>query len=205
MLTVCLVTRSTAKRDLPLSESSDNPTSVFDVVRLLRQARGGSQHAFAQLYRRYAPLVHTILLGRFRPALADELAQECFATAFNRLSQLKEDHKFGPWIATMARRINANETLLETHLDALPEMQCAMPSPEDKTEAEQMLRTIASLPEAYRETLLLRLVEGLSGAEIASLTGLTPDSVRVNLHRGMEKLRSALLTKCVAAQENRSV
>jgi RNA polymerase sigma-70 factor (ECF subfamily) len=45
---------------------------------------------------------------------------------------------------------------------------------------------------AYRETLSLRLVEGLSGPEIAVLTGLTPDSVRVNLHRGFALLRDRL-------------
>ena len=48
---------------------------------------------------------------------------------------------------------------------------------------------IRSLPEAYRETLVLRLVEGMTGPEIAERTGLQPASVRVNLHRGMKLLR----------------
>ena len=51
---------------------------------------------------------------------------------------------------------------------------------------------IRDRPEAYRETLLMRLVEGLSGPEIAERTGLTPESVRVNLHRGMKLLRDRL-------------
>ena len=55
-------------------------------------------------------------------------------------------------------------------------------------DAEAALEAIRSLPDAYRETLVLRLVEGMSGPEIAVRTGLTPASVRVNLHRGM-KLR----------------
>ena len=54
------------------------------------------------------------------------------------------------------------------------------------------LEAIRALPEAYRETLMLRLVEGLSGPEIATRTGLTPASVRVNLHRGMKLLREKL-------------
>ena len=45
------------------------------------------------------------------------------------------------------------------------------------------------MPEAYSETLTLRLVEGMTGPEIAARTGLTPASVRVNLHRGMKLLR----------------
>jgi RNA polymerase sigma-70 factor (ECF subfamily) len=49
-----------------------------------------------------------------------------------------------------------------------------------------------ALPEAYRETLALRLVGGLSGQEIAERTGLTHGSVRVNLTRGMALLRPLL-------------
>lgn len=169
-----------------------DPTTPFEVVHWIRDARRGSQPAFARLYRRFVPLVHGILLGRFRPALADEMTQECFTIAFGRLAQLKEDHKFGAWIATMARRIQPSGSTREVQSDVLPDAACSATSPDDRTEAAHVLRTIATLPDAYRETLLLRLVEGLSGPEIAALTGLTPDSVRVNLHRGMEKLRAAL-------------
>jgi RNA polymerase sigma-70 factor (ECF subfamily) len=55
-----------------------------------------------------------------------------------------------------------------------------------------VLAAIRALPEAYREPLILRLVEGMSGEEIAARTGLTPASVRVNLHRGMKRLRESL-------------
>jgi len=54
------------------------------------------------------------------------------------------------------------------------------------------MATIRTLPDAYRETLVLRLVEGMTGQEIAERTGLTPASVRVNLHRGMKQLRERL-------------
>ena len=59
-------------------------------------------------------------------------------------------------------------------------------------EAQHALAAIRSLPEAYRETLMLRLVEGMTGPEISVRTGLTPGTVRVNLHRGMGLLRKAL-------------
>jgi RNA polymerase sigma-70 factor (ECF subfamily) len=59
-------------------------------------------------------------------------------------------------------------------------------------EVAQALAALRALPEAYRETLVLRLVEGLSGPEIADQTGLSPGSVRVNLHRGMKLLRERL-------------
>lgn len=68
-------------------------------------------------------------------------------------------------------------------------------------DAERVLRAIATLPEAYRETLILRLVEGMGGPEIAALTGLSPDSVRVNLHRGMKLLRDALRIRLESRSE----
>ena len=55
-----------------------------------------------------------------------------------------------------------------------------------------MLAAIRELPQAYHEPLILRLVEGMSGPEIAAMTGLTADSVRVNLHRGFRLLRQRL-------------
>ena len=54
------------------------------------------------------------------------------------------------------------------------------------------LEAIEALPMAYRETLLMRLVEGMTGPEIAEATGLTPESVRVNLCRGMKLLKERL-------------
>jgi len=58
--------------------------------------------------------------------------------------------------------------------------------------ASAVLEAVMSLPDAYRETLILRLVEGMTGPEIAARTGMTHGSVRVNLHRGMEQLRAKL-------------
>ena len=68
-----------------------------------------------------------------------------------------------------------------------------IPRPDDRRrEAAEVLRAIRSLSEAYSETLTLRLVEGMSGKEIAERTGLSHDSVRVNLQRGMQLLREQL-------------
>jgi len=54
------------------------------------------------------------------------------------------------------------------------------------------LDVILRMPVAYKETLVLRLIEGMTGPEIAEQTGMTPESVRVNLHRGMKLLRKEL-------------
>jgi RNA polymerase sigma-70 factor, ECF subfamily len=175
-----------------VQRAPDATTDRSDVGNWVRDARAGSQAAYALLYRRFAPLVHSILLGRVRPALADELMQECFANAFERLAQLQDEDRFGAWISTIARRVVPAGSSREVQLDHDAEPASLDATPEQRAEAAQLLRAIRALPEAYRETLLLRLVEGLSGVEIAALTGLAPESVRVNLHRGMAKLRVAL-------------
>ena len=64
-------------------------------------------------------------------------------------------------------------------------------------EAAMTLAVLRTLPETYREPLMLRLVEGMTGPEIAARMGLTHGSVRVNLHRGMLMLREKLAERAV--------
>lgn len=168
------------------------PLSPFEVARHVRAAIDGSQQAYTWLYQRFAPLVHSIHLGIAPRATAEDLTQESFDIAFARLSQLREMHRFGPWIAAIARRQRARPGPMQAPLDELHAVASPASGPDDALEAARVLSALRDLPEAYRETLMLRLVEGMSGPEIAALTGLTPGSVRVNLHRGMTLLRAAL-------------
>ncbi|WP_147651631.1 RNA polymerase sigma factor [Vulcaniibacterium gelatinicum] len=164
----------------------------LEIARQVRDARAGSQAAFAWLYRAFAPLVHAIHLGMAPRAQAEELVQETFAQAFARLATLREPQRFGPWIAAIARHnVPAPRAPLDT-LDDEHHVASADAGPDDAAEAARVMRAIRTLPPAYRETLALRLVEGYGGPEIAALTGLSPGSVRVNLHRGMARLRAAL-------------
>ncbi|HRF82882.1 MAG: sigma-70 family RNA polymerase sigma factor [Xanthomonadales bacterium] len=167
-------------------------TDPEQIARHVHDARRGSQPAFAWLYRTFAPLVHAIHLGVAPRARAEELTQETFAVAFARLEQLRDPARFGPWVAMVARRNRPSAGIGESQWDESADVPWPGASPESTAEAVAALQAIRRLPEAYRETLILRLVEGMSGPEIAVLTGLTPQSVRVNLHRGMVKLRLAL-------------
>jgi RNA polymerase sigma-70 factor (ECF subfamily) len=159
---------------------------------LVLAAQRGDVPAFEQLYARYAPVVRSILLGRLAAADADDVLQEAFMTALVKLHSLREPAAFVGWVARIARnraedvRRGAEET---TQLDR---DYAARATQQESAEAARVLAAIRALPEAYRQTLLLRFVEGMSGPEIAARTGLTPGSVRVNLHRGMQLLRSAL-------------
>jgi RNA polymerase sigma-70 factor (ECF subfamily) len=157
---------------------------------LVRAAQKGDQVAFGRLFERYTALVHGVLLARLGKADADDLTQEVFLVALEKLPALAEPGAFGAWLATIAR--NRALDLLRSRPPE-GEMPPDLPSFDPRrAEAEQVLEIIRQLPEAYREPLVLRLVEGMTGPEIAARTGLSSDSVRVNLHRGMKLLRERM-------------
>ena len=157
---------------------------------LVSAALEGDREGFGRLYGLYAPLVHGILLARVPRAEVDDLVQDIFLHAFRKLSTLRDRAAFGPWIAMIARNraIDFHRRTRET-VEITDDMGGSNTS---DSRATEILELIRSLPDAYRETLVLRLVEGMTGPEIAERTGLTPASVRVNLHRGMKLLRQKL-------------
>jgi len=163
--------------------------------RLVRSARAGDESAFARLYERYGRIVHALLLARAAREEVDDLVQDVFLTAWRRLDDLRDPAAFGGWIAIIARNRATDAHRRAPEFVELPDN---LPGPggeaplESGADARAALEAIRSLPEAYRDTLMLRLVEGLTGPEISERTGLTPASVRVNLHRGMKLLREKL-------------
>ena len=175
-----------------LQGMTDVPSpEVVPEVAIVARARSGDRRAFGQLHDRYAPMVHGILLARVPRSEAADLVQDVFLSALKRLDSLRDNASFGPWLATIARNRATDFHRRKHEMDELPEH---LPSPVDppRDEAQRVLEVIQSLPDAYRETLILRLVEDMTGPEIAARTGLTAGSVRVNLHRGMRLLREKL-------------
>jgi RNA polymerase sigma-70 factor (ECF subfamily) len=157
----------------------------------VRDAQRGNRDAFAQLYLRFTRMVHGIVLARIDRTDVDDVVQEVFVTALERLGELREPAAFGGWLAVIARHRAADHGRRAVVTDVLTDDSASTRDP-DRLEALAILDAVRSLPEAYRETLMLRLVEGMTGAEIAERTGLTAASVRVNLHRGMKLLREKL-------------
>ena len=161
------------------------PEALSDV----RAARTGDRGAFARLHGRWHRVVHGVLLARVSAQDAEELVQEVFVTAWLRLPDLADPQAFPGWICAIARNRAIDHARVKRPTEPFVEVGAADP---DAALAIDTLRAIRDLPEAYRETLLLRLVEGLNGPEIAVRTGLTEGSVRVNLYRGMGMLRERL-------------
>jgi RNA polymerase sigma-70 factor (ECF subfamily) len=159
-------------------------------VVLVKAVLAGDRDGFGRLYDLYAPMVHGILLARVPRGEVDDLVQDIFLHAFKKLHTLRDFGAFGPWLAMITRnRAMDFHRRSKTTVEVTEDLRSTDTS---TTKAKEILDLIFDLPEAYRETLVLRLVEGMTGPEIAEQTGLTPASVRVNLHRGMKQLREKL-------------
>jgi RNA polymerase sigma-70 factor (ECF subfamily) len=182
----------------PVSQSNDEDG-------LVNSAREGDRAAFGRLYDRYARMVHGILLARVPPREVDDLVQEVFLAALRQLHALRDVSRFGAWLSAITRN-RANDhyrksgpeaALTEPVSENQPENRGSKPA--DAEHAAAILAVVRRLPEAYREPLILRLVEGMTGPEIAARTGLKHGSVRVNLCRGMQLLRERLEERAKSA------
>src|SRR6201987_1938566 len=139
---------------------------------LVRAAQGGDRAAFGELYQRYVRMVHGILLARVPSAAAEDLVHDVFLQALPRLSALRDVSRFGPWLAAIARN-----RAMDFHRRAKPD--CSQENQTRPAELPEnaerqvgiedsiaLLNAVGELPDFYREPLILRFVEGMTGPEI---------------------------------------
>jgi RNA polymerase sigma-70 factor (ECF subfamily) len=160
-----------------------------ETAALVRASQRGDRAAFGAIYQQYARMIHGILLAHVPFGDAEDVMQDVFIRAMRQVDSLREPAAVGGWLATIARHAATDYRRKLRPVSELTEVTASTRPPADAFEALEILQT---LPPTYRETLILRLVEGMTGPEIAEKTGLTPESVRVNLCRGMKLLREKL-------------
>ncbi len=183
---IFLFARSETKA-APISEKAQAQS------RIVERVCAGDEEAFGELYKMFAPMVHGIVLARVPRDEAADIVQEVFLSAYKNLHTLREKSAVGAWLAMIARN---RATEFYRQLKPTEELTEDVKGKNDSNaRAREILTAIRALPETYKETLILRLIEGMTGNEIAEQTGLTPESVRVNLHRGMKMLRQKLGVK----------
>jgi RNA polymerase sigma-70 factor, ECF subfamily len=159
------------------------------VAELVVAVQEGNRLAFTALYERFHRVVHAIALARVAACDSDDIVQDVFTGVWQKVRQLREPAAFPGWIVAMARNRVTEQVRRSRPIEVADDLAI---SPPPRPEAAAALRAIRDLPDTYRETLIMRLLEDLSGPEIAERTGMTADSVRVHLHRGMKLLRDRL-------------
>ncbi len=156
-------------------------------------ARRNERDAFGKLHEHFARLVHAVIITKVPAADASDLTQDVFLLMLSKLPGLEDDQAFPAWLLEIARN-RAAKFLRDRPRAAAAELEEEPHAPDRSgwPDAKKVLEALKTLPETYAETLAMRLIEGLNGPDIAERTGLTPGSVRVNLHRGMAMLREKL-------------
>lgn len=164
------------------------PTRTLELV---QRARQGDREAFRGLYELHARMVHGVLLSMVPPHEADDLMQEAFFAAWRGLDALRDDERVAAWLGGIARNLARRH--YRKGVEEISALPSSLPDRRSGTgSGEEILGLLRRLPEAYRETMVMRLVEGMTGPEIAAEAGMTHGSVRVNLSRGMKLLREEL-------------
>lgn len=172
---------------------------VGDELRLVRAAQAGDLSAFEALYRSSVGLVYALCLRMAgNAALAEELTQDVFVRAWQKLGTFRGESAFATWLTRLAvnvvlteRRDRGRRDARLTYsddLDALPR-----PVPADHPgKALDLEKAIARLPEQARRVFVLHDVEGWKHGEIARLTGLAVGTCKSHLHRARALLREVL-------------
>lgn len=166
---------------------------------------GGDTRAFGQLVSRHQQTVRGLMMRMCRnPALADDLAQDAFIKAFNKIDSYSGTGSFKAWLC----RIAYNEFLMGARKrkaadKALEKLQ-AQPSetseaPRDGGARVDLDRALATLGEQERTCVVLCYASGLSHTEAAEITGLPLGTVKSHVNRGRAKLRAWFDRKEVAA------
>jgi RNA polymerase sigma factor (sigma-70 family) len=128
------------------------------------------------------------------PEDAEDAAQEALIVLYRKIGTLRATGALGSWMFSIVRHECVRRTRLRLRRQSFP--AGAEPSAEDATlarlEIERIVTTIAGLPAEQRAVLVLRDVQGLSGAETARALGLSRAAMKSRLHRGREALRARL-------------
>jgi RNA polymerase sigma-70 factor (ECF subfamily) len=167
---------------------------------LVVRVRRGDGQAADLLLERYMRACHAVALAvTGSEADADDVCQDAFVSAIERIDDCREPGRFGGWLLQIVR--NRARNLLRHHdarrTDRLEEHAIGEGrAPDEETELEELrqrLRTaLAELPETHREIVLLHDLEGWKHAEIAERLELPPGTVRSHLHHARRRLREIL-------------
>jgi len=181
--------------NLPMSDSE---IAVDDVTVLVRRASAGDVRAFERLYRDHVGRVFGAILrlvGMDR-ARAEELTQEAFVRAWQKLSSFRHESAFSTWlyrlgvnVALMDLRVRREETTVD---DAALEAVAGGDVPFCAAERGDLERAVAALPPRARAVLVLHDVEGWKHEEISAELGMAVGSSKAQLHRARGLLRRAL-------------
>jgi RNA polymerase sigma-70 factor (ECF subfamily) len=172
-----------------------------DDLDLLRGfAERGDRAALGALFSRYADPAYRFALRLCgRPADAEDALQTAFLEVFRHAAGFRGESSVKTWILGFVLNACRSKSREETRRRSRQERAAAandatlIPSGLDRDLADQVREAVEELPEHYRSPVWLHYAEGLSPAEVGEVLKLSPDTVRKQLSRGIDRLRDLLL------------
>ncbi|WP_273888341.1 RNA polymerase sigma factor [Rubrobacter naiadicus] len=167
---------------------------------LVERTLAGDVRSYEELVRRYERLVWRVLYPYSRREVsAEDLVQETFLRAYDRLESFNPEYRFKTWLLAIANNLGV-DTLRRRKdvVEFIPEVHSAPEAegPEDEAVEADLSRSIqrmvVDLPESYSVPLILRYAEGLSYAEISEVLGISVPAVKSRLFRARNMLASKL-------------
>lgn len=172
-----------------------------DDAALVDRARNGDRAAFESLYHRHRNRVYALVwrLCGGDSSLAEDLLQDAFVRAWQKLDSFRGESRFGTWlhrlsanVALSDRRIRVRRLERETALDGVAERTATGEKDVYAGERMDLEQAIAGLPERARTVLILYDIEGYRHAEIAEIAGMAVGSSKAQLHRARKLVREEL-------------
>ncbi len=160
---------------------------------LIQAVKAGEKTAFAELYDRYGPLVRAICYDTTRNLTeAQDLGQDVFMRAYEKLGRLREPNRFGKWIVGIAR-LRCKEWQRRKSQDrgrhiGLNDAGSAIANPSNDGQIERLREMITALPEKERLALHTFYLQGKSAEVARRIMGLS----RSGFYRVLERARKRL-------------
>ena len=169
--------------------------------RWVKAAQAGDRIAFEKLYRTHCDRIYALCwrMCGCDAGLAEDMVQEAFVRAWNKLGLFRGDSKFGTWLHRLAvnvvlsdRRIRVKRLARETEM--LDAVERTLTGDKDVSAGlrKDLEAAISGLPERARTVLVLYDIEGYQHSEIAEMTGMAVGSSKAQLHRARKLLRDVL-------------
>jgi RNA polymerase sigma-70 factor (ECF subfamily) len=168
---------------------------------LVESARNGDNAAFEKLYRSNRDRIYALLwrICGGDATLAEDLLQEAFIRAWQKLGSFRGESRFGTWlhrlsanVALSDRRIRLRRVRREAPMDEAVERTAIGERDVAADKRMDLEKAIARLPERARTVLILYDIEGYRHAEIAEMTGMAVGSSKAQLHRARKLIREVL-------------
>ena len=174
-------------------------------AKLILKSRDGDESAYGQIVQRYQSLVCSVAYNRCGDlAMSEDLAQDAFIQAWEKLADLSDVTKFKAWICTIVRNManrssekaRRNIATSAARLDSVTEPSSAASDPSESVisaEQEQLVwQALAAIPDNYREPMILFYREEQSVSRVAEALDISSDAVKQRLSRGRKFLQQQL-------------